>query len=91
LRPERIQTQPTNLTPTENKDLSDLYKACDKTLSLCEKANKDKDDIIIGQQNIIDEQAKELKKSDDGILNSKGLWFIIGAIFTGIITALARK
>lgn len=78
------------LTIEEQSDLGDLLKSCDSALRACDKANKDKAEVIKKQDDLIKLQAKqyeELEKSQSGIFNSKGFWFALGSILTVLIFA----
>jgi hypothetical protein len=82
-----------DLAPQETKDIIDLLRTCDSTLEKCQEAHKDKDKVIVNQDEQITVQRKrieELEKADSSILNNKTFWFILGSIFTGVVYKLTR-
>ncbi len=75
------------------KNLKKLIRACDKTLTACDKNNKAKDKVIGKQKVLILQLDKDLqheKKKKNSFWNSKELWFVLGAVFTGVIAIGAR-
>lgn len=92
--PSPVPSDLPDLTPDEIKETIRLLKACDSTLSDCQKANRDKAELIKDQQKQLDEQAtsiENLKKDSNSLINSKTLWFGIGAIFTGLLVFLVKS
>jgi len=83
-----------NLTPEETQHVIDLLKSCDSTLTKCEQANKDKDELIKAQQAQLNEQIKQteaLKTDAESFWNSKPLWVAVGAVLTGLLVFLTKS
>lgn len=78
----------------DNLERDELIEACDIALTKCDKALKDKNKVIQAQKEQIkqsQDRVAELEGRGSDILSSKQLWFILGALFTGLVGFLVRK
>jgi hypothetical protein len=82
-----------NLTPEETTLVIQALGACDTALGSCKKSNEDKD-AVIKAQNAHNEhlvrRLTELQAKEDDIMESKPLWFGLGALFTGALVFLVK-
>lgn len=81
----------TSVPKRNNESPSDLLlRQCDLALEGCNKANEDKANLIKKQNELLNSQSErisDLEKTQP----SKTLWFILGAVFTGLVTFLVKK
>lgn len=72
----------------------EMLRKCDRALVDCDKLLKDKDAKIRVQGEFIDNQGRQieaLEKSNDSILKSPILWFVVGAAATGLAIGIAGR
>jgi hypothetical protein len=82
-----------DLAPADIAALVELLKSCDGEVQKGHVLQADKDAIIAKQAETItqlDKTVQDERAAQGGILKSTTTWFIIGALFTGVVYRLTR-